>query len=67
MKEEYNGGTETLEVISEANSFNHELERFRERRVDQIRDCKREAYSPLKNQHSLALLQGKMRKFLESS
>ncbi len=51
----------------EANSFNHELERFRERRVDQIRDCKREAYSPLKNQHSLALLQGKMRKFLESS
>lgn len=51
----------------EANSVNHELERFRERRVDQIRDCKREAYSPLKNQHSLALLQGKMRKFLESS
>ncbi|MFD3322136.1 glycosyltransferase [Alteromonas macleodii] len=51
----------------ETNSLSHELEFFRERRVDQLRDCKREAYSPLKNQHSLALLQGKMRKFIESS
>ena len=51
----------------EAKSINHELDLFKEKRVDQLRDRKRETYEPLKSQHSLALLQGNMRKFLSNS
>lgn len=59
--------TNSFDSWLEAKSINHELDLFREMRVDQLRDCKREAYEPLKSHHSLALLQGIMRKFLESS
>jgi GT2 family glycosyltransferase len=59
--------TSSFDSWLEAKSINHEFDLFREKRVDQLRDRKREIYEPLKSQHSLALLQGNMRKFLSNS
>lgn len=49
------------------NCLKHDTDKFKEKTVPQLRDCKREDYTPLERKYCLALLQGDIKKLLEES